>query len=306
MQTAILLASQFIMLNLDLVLDTLRIGNRMLAEPQFHWHILTVDNNPAVSCNGYVVQPTGTWMQAAPLDCILVITGFEPELSLQPPVLNWLYQQDQAGVLLGCMDTGAFALAAAGVKPKVSMAVHWDSEQLFQQYFPDIPITTAGVSCSHNFFSASGGLSVVDMMLQLLKQYLNPSQLSEVNKILYCQGSTDSSSATNQITNPQTRVERAEAYMQATLAQPLSLSTLATMVNMHPRTFSRQFGERYGASPMRYYRRLRLEHAHLLLRQTSWSVAKIAELCGFTEPTNFSACFVQHYGISPQRLRTKG
>lgn len=93
--------------------------------------------------------------------------------------------------------------------------------------------------------------------------------------------------------------------MCATLAQPLSLTTLAQMVNMHPRTFSRQFTERYTTSPMQYYRQLRLEHAHLLLRQTSWSVAKIAELCGFSEATNFSTCFSQNYGISPQQLRIR-
>lgn len=57
MQTAILLADQFIMLNLDLVLNILRIANRLLANPPFQWQVLTVDNNPAVSCNGYVVTP---------------------------------------------------------------------------------------------------------------------------------------------------------------------------------------------------------------------------------------------------------
>lgn len=306
MQTAILLADQFIMLNLDLVMDILRIANRVLATPQFHWQILTVDNKPAVSCNAYVVQPDCLWLNCQPPDCILVISGFEPERHLQEPVLSWLYQQHQTGVQIGCMDTGAFILAAAGIKPTVPMAVHWDSENNFRQQFPQIAMTTMGVSCGNRFFSASGGLSVADMMLRLLTNYLNPIQLAEVNQILYCQGSTSHTLTQRPSFSPnQNRIERAEAYMRATLAQPLSLITLAQMVNMHPRTFSRQFTERYAISPMQYYRQLRLEHAHLLLRQTSWPVAKIAELCGFTETTNFSTCFSQHYGISPQQLRIK-
>lgn len=306
MKTAILLADQFIMLNLDLVLDILRIANRVLASTHFRWQVLTVDNNPAVSCNGYVVQPQCQWAECGALDCILVITGFEPENSLRQPVLNWLHQQYQAGVHMGCMDTGAFALAAAGVKPDVPIAIHWEFEDSFRQQFPQMQPTTAGVSCGEGFFSASGGLSVADMMLRLLAQHISPAQLAEVNHILYCQGSP-AATATERpaIANSQSRIERAETYMHATLAQPLSLTVLANMVNMHPRTFSRQFSERYGASPMQYYRHLRLEYAHLLLLQTQWTVGRIAELCGFTEPTHFSACFTQHYGLSPQQVRIK-
>ncbi|HMT93790.1 helix-turn-helix domain-containing protein [uncultured Thiothrix sp.] len=307
MQTAILLANQFIMLNLDLVMDILRIANRVLASPQFQWQVLTVDNIPAVSCNAYIVQPACHWADCETLDCILVITGFEPETGLHPPVLAWLQQQYQAGVKVGCVDTGAFALAAAGVRPTVPMAIHWDSELSFRQQFPNLPITTAGVSCGEDFFSASGGLSVVDMMLNLLSQYLSPTQLKDVNQILYCQGSTTAvSPERSQLLNPQSRIERAETYMHAALAQPLSLNVLAKMVNMHPRTFSRQFSTRYGISPIQYYRQLRLKHAQLLLLQTQWPVSRIAELCGFSELSNFSACFSQHYGISPQQLRVKG
>lgn len=300
MQVAILLADQFIMLNLDLVMDILRIANRVSNPPQFQWQVLTVDNNPSVSCNGYVVQADCNWQDCLAVDCILVITGFEPEASLRQPVLNWLYEHYQAGTQMGCVDSGAFALAAAGVKPKVPMAIHWDSDSNFRQHFPDLPISTAGVSCGSNFFSASGGLSVVDMMLRLLAQHLSSTQLAEVNHILYCQGSAETKPS---IASTQSRIERAEAYMHATLAQPVSLTALADRVNMHPRTFSRQFQERYAMSPMHYYRRLRLEQAHKLLQQTTWSVGRIAEQCGFTELTNFSSCFSQYYGCSPQRLR---
>ncbi|WP_298607264.1 GlxA family transcriptional regulator [uncultured Thiothrix sp.] len=306
MQVAILLANQFIMLNLDLVMDILRIANRVVSPAPFHWQVLSVDNNPVISCNAYVVQPDCTWLTCQPPDCILVISGFEPEQHLHAPVLSWLYQQYQKGVQVGCMDTGAFILAAAGIKPTVPMAIHWDSENNFRQQFPQITLTTLGVSCGNRFFSASGGLSVADMMLRLLANSLTPIQLAEVNQILYCQGPV--SHNTTQRPNPmptQNRIERAEAYMRATLAQPLSLATLAQMVNMHPRTFSRQFTERYTTSPMQYYRQLRLEHAHLLLRQTSWPVGRIGELCGFSELTNFSRCFSQFYGLSPQQLRTQ-
>ncbi len=306
MRTGILLANQFIMLNLDLVIDTLRIANRVLDAAHFQWQVFTVDNQPAVSCNGYVVQPAGSWAESAPLDCILVITGFEPEQSLRAPVLDWLCAQHQAGVVMGCMDTGAFALAAAGVLPATPVAIHWEFGALFQQQYPEIKITTGGIACSERFFSASGGLSVADMMLRLLEQCITPAQLKEVTHILYCHGSPLPVASEHPATQRLNQVERAEAYMQTTLAHPLSLAQLAGMVNMHPRTFSRQFQQRYDTTPMQHYRQLRLNHARTLLLQTRWPIGKIAELCGFSEASNFSLCFTRHYRQSPQAVRKQG
>lgn len=294
------------MLNLDLVIDTLRIANRILAQPRFEWQILTMNNRPVASCNGFVVQPDIDWADSGVLDCVLVITGFEPEQSLRRPVMGWLKVQYESGAGMGCIDTGAFALAEAGVLSATqAVAVHWELEAQFRQQYPALQVNSSGIACSQRFFSASGGLSVADMMLELLAQQMSATQLAEVQHILYSHGSTPvpASGYSPMPGDPLSRIERAELHMHATLSNPLSLQELASMVNMHPRTFSRHFNERYGVTAMRYYRQLRLTHARDLLLQTHWPVSRIAELCGFAEVTNFSTCFSGHCGVSPQQLR---
>lgn len=304
MKTAILLANQFIMLNLDLVMDTLRIANRVLGENRFSWQIFSVDNSPVASCNGFVVQPGGHWLDSDKPDCVLVIAGFEPENSVRRPMLGWLAEQHRRGAILGCIDTGAFALAAAGVLDNDPIAIHWEFEQAFRQHYPQLQVYSGGVVCSEQFYSASGGLSVADMMLKLLEQYIDEAKLEEVQDILYSHGSKPVSLAErNHSSEPANRIERAESHMQATLDLPLSLDELASMMNMHPRTFARHFQQRYGMTPMRYYRFLRLNHARNLLLKTHWSVGRIAESCGFSEVSNFSGCFSKAYGLSPQQLR---
>lgn len=308
MKTGILLSDQFIMLNLDLVMDTLRIANRIVNKTRFEWQILTVTNNPVASCNGFVVQPDIGWPDADTLDYILVITGFEPEQSLRHPMMCWLKTQHEAGAGLGCIDTGAFTLAAAGVlSPKQPVAIHWEFEEQFHQQYPDLQVTSDGIACGQRFFSASGGLSVADMMLKLLAQHIPPNKLNEVRHILYSHGSKPLQASVYALPSDSlSRIERAELHMHATLATPLTLKELAGMVNMHPRTFARHFEARYGVTPMRYYRQLRLSQARDFLLRTHWPVSRIAELCGFAEVTNFSTSFSGCYGVSPQQLRNKG
>lgn len=293
------------MLNLDLVIDTLRIANRIVGSPRFEWQILTVNNSPVASCNGFVVQPDTSWHEANALDCILVITGFEPEQSLQRAMLYWLNVQHNAGAALGCIDTGAFTLAAADVlSSDQPVAIHWEFETQFRKQYPALQVNSGGTACGKRFFSASGGLSVADMMLRLLSNHITPEQLNEVRHILYSHGSKPLPASSYTLPNdPLRRIERAELHMHTTLSSPLTLKELAGMVNMHSRTFSRHFHERYGMTPMRYYRQLRLTQAKDFLLTTQWPVSQVAELCGFAEVTNFSTCFSRHFGLSPQQIR---
>nr|CAA6829120.1 MAG: Transcriptional regulator, AraC family with amidase-like domain [uncultured Thiotrichaceae bacterium] len=296
------------MLNLDLVMDTLRIANRIVKETRFEWQILTVNNSPVSSCNGFVVQPDVGWSDANDLDYVLVITGFEPEQSLRRSMMCWLKMLHNAGAGLGCIDTGAFTLAAAGVlSPQQPVAIHWEFETQFRQQYPALSVNSGGIACGEHFFSASGGLSVADMMLKLLTQHIaSPDKLDEVQHILYSHGSKPLAASAYALPNdPLSRIERAELHMHATLSAPLTLKELAGMVNMHPRTFARHFNERYGMTPMRYYRQLRLSQARDLLLQTHWPVSRIAELCGFAEVTNFSTCFSGYFGVSPQQMRSQ-
>lgn len=304
MKTAILLSNQFIMLNLDLVVDTLRIANRVVGSHRFSWQIFSADNRPVASCNNFVVQPDSHWPDSDDTDFVLVIAGFEPEQNLRRPVSGWLAEQHRRGVMLGCIDTGAFALAAAGVLDENPVAIHWEFEQSFRKQYPQLQVHSGGIACSDNFYSASGGLSVADMMLKLLEKYLDKARLDEVRGILYSHGSKPLSLADNQsASNPLNRIERAESHMHSTLNRPLALDELAGMINMHPRTFTRHFQQRYGMTPMRYYRFLRLNHARSLLLKTHWPVSRVAELCGFSEVSNFSGCFSKAYGLSPQQFR---
>lgn len=83
----------------------------------------------------------------------------------------------------------------------------------------------------------------------------------------------------------------------------LKLKTLADMMFLSPEHFVRKFKEVYGISPMKYYDRLRIDHATAAIREGQLSFAEIAESLGIEDPAYFSKFFKKHVGITPGEYR---
>jgi AraC-like DNA-binding protein len=98
-------------------------------------------------------------------------------------------------------------------------------------------------------------------------------------------------------------VDAALAHVHAHLADSLDLATLASAAALSPFHFARLFRRRVGEPPVRHVRRLRLERAALLLRETDRSVTEIALDAGFGSVSNFVTLFRAAFGLSPARWR---
>jgi len=60
-----------------------------------------------------------------------------------------------------------------------------------------------------------------------------------------------------------------------------------------------------GVPPLRYYRRLRLEKASELLRETMWKVERIRIEVGYRGHSSFFRDFKAEYGITPAQYRAR-
>lgn len=102
-------------------------------------------------------------------------------------------------------------------------------------------------------------------------------------------------------------VERAWAAIHGRLEeQPnvvLCLADLAAVACVTPEHLCRLFQAATGRSPMETVRLARLDRAASLLTRSNYSVAEIAELCGFASPFHFSRRFQDAFGQSPSGLR---
>ncbi|MFY1671064.1 helix-turn-helix domain-containing protein [Plantactinospora sp. WMMB334] len=98
-------------------------------------------------------------------------------------------------------------------------------------------------------------------------------------------------------------VRRVADHMRANLGENLTVDDLARVARISKFHFIRAFALATGLTPHRYLRRMRLETAVELLRNTPESVARIALRCGYRSPGQFARAFRAEYGVPPAQLR---
>lgn len=61
----------------------------------------------------------------------------------------------------------------------------------------------------------------------------------------------------------------------------------------------------YGCAPMEYLLHYRIQQSKLLLMQTSYTIARIAEEVGFNQAPYFSSSFIRIEGTTPREFRQR-
>lgn len=92
-------------------------------------------------------------------------------------------------------------------------------------------------------------------------------------------------------------------FIDAHLADPLSLGQLAGMCALSEYHFARMFRESFGVPPHQYLLARRLHRARELLRTTRLAFGAIALDCGFASASHFSNRFRQAVGATPGAYR---
>ena len=107
--------------------------------------------------------------------------------------------------------------------------------------------------------------------------------------------------------NNDARLQASEAYMTAHYCDKnFDYAELTRLSGLSYSYFKKLFIQKFGVSPVRQVNRMRIEKACELLETGSYSVGKIAELCGFENTYYFSTVFKNHIGVSPKNYITKG
>jgi AraC family transcriptional regulator len=99
------------------------------------------------------------------------------------------------------------------------------------------------------------------------------------------------------------RLDRVVEYIEAHLADALSLEEMSAIACFSRFHFSRCFKRSMGVSPHRYVVQRRIDRSRLLLEQSNLPLVEIAISVGFDSQSSFSACFYREVGISPGRFR---
>jgi AraC family transcriptional regulator len=100
----------------------------------------------------------------------------------------------------------------------------------------------------------------------------------------------------------QRRLELAREAVEADLAAPWRLLTMARAAMMAPHHFHRCFHQTYCETPRTWLARRRAERALALLLTTKRSVTDICFSVGYSSVTSFSAAFTARYRAPPSHV----
>ena len=101
------------------------------------------------------------------------------------------------------------------------------------------------------------------------------------------------------------RVERLQQLLDSGAADQLDMRAIAQHIGCNANTLQQQFREVCGLPIFDYLRRSRLQRAAHALQHEGVSVARAAEIAGYTSQANFSTAFRRHFGLLPKHCRNR-
>jgi two-component system response regulator YesN len=105
--------------------------------------------------------------------------------------------------------------------------------------------------------------------------------------------------------NDQAGIAEAMQYAAEHYSEPLTLEILAKQAAMSISKFTAAFKTHTGISAASYIRRIRMDKAMGLLKNTSAPLGDIAGMVGYKHHSNFSAFFREQFGVTPGTFRKK-
>ncbi len=267
-------------------------------------------SNTSVLTGGLRIVPDTDFEQAEQADLVFVppLWGTPwPVLQRNRTLQRWLARQYQGGARLAATGTGVGHLAEAGLLGGRVATTHWYYLDRFARRYPDIRFE------GHHFVTHDEGIycagsinSQTDLVLFLIEQTFGEEALALVERQFMHElkrtFSTPYFEPGGAIHHDE-GVSLVQSWVRQHLAEEITVTALAKLLDQSVRNFSRRFSQATGESPMEYVQRLRLEHARELLRDTNLTVAEVAEVSGYRNPAYFGKIFRQKLSLSPGAYR---
>jgi transcriptional regulator GlxA family with amidase domain len=303
-----LLLPEFALMSYASATEPLRAANLIAGRELYRLSIFSPDGGSAPSSSGAVVPAVPLPSRGTGLDMVFVCAGGSPRDWHHPAVHACLRQLAREGVRIGGISGGPYLLAAAGLLAGRDFTIHWEHAPALLEAFPDLAPRQARFVIDGNRITCGGGIAPLDMMHALIAERMGADFARRVSD-WYLHTQIGEPAA------PQ-RASLAERYgvhhpgllsvlakMEETIEMPLDRTTMARIAGVTARHLDRLFAAHLQTTFLEQYRRIRLQHALRLLRQSPLSISEIAVATGFSSAGHFSRLFREAFGRAPRDMR---
>jgi transcriptional regulator GlxA family with amidase domain len=282
---------------------------------QCRWSILGADDRPVRSSCGVAVSPWEAFSETTHFDYIAIVGGLlSGHAAVDPRIVRYIERAAARGVTLIGLCTGSFLLARAGLMRGRRCCVSYYHAEAFQAEFAggDVEVVSDALFLAdRGRITCAGGLASVDLALHLLERRLG-AQRAQKSMIQMIFDRARPAGA------PQPRFDaswhaaprhattrRAVLLMELHVSDPLPIATIAAQLGVSVKMLERLFRAEFALSPSGFYKKLRLQIAERMLRESGRPVMNIALDCGFADLSYFGRAFRNAFGASPRAFRRR-
>jgi transcriptional regulator GlxA family with amidase domain len=244
------------------------------------------------------------------VDTLLVAGGSAIEEDrTSPETVQWLREVASSARRVASVCTGALLLARAGLLDGRRATTHWNWCQRLAARYPQVEVQPDPIFVRDGPVYTSAGVTAgMDLALALIEEDHGSRLALQVARhlVLYLRrpgGQSQFSAALSMQLSDRQPLRELESWVLENLGRPLTVQSLAERVTMSPRNFSRIFQREMGVTPGKFVEHLRIETARRRLEETSRSLKKIAQECGFGSVGSMRGVFQRVIGVAPGRYR---
>ncbi len=301
-----ILQPEFPLYALVLASEALRIANQNSGRELFRWRFVSETGDPVRASNGLWMTVDDGLQTMPRADFYFVFEGNLPTQRNSRKLLSQLRAAARFGAVVAGVDTGAFALAQAGLLDERGTVLHWEAAPTFKERFPQIPARGQIYRIDDARITCAGGVATLDMMLELIARLKTPALSREVaNALVHVARPPSSAQRTDDRPRATKRAlsDVIVGLMERNLDFPLSLEAIATELAVSTKTILRECRRRFAETPMRLYLRIRLQAARNMLFYEEFGIKDVATACGFSYPSVLSRAFRSQFGMTPREFR---
>lgn len=297
-------------------IEVLRVARKLGGGDAYRYAVAALEPGPAPASNGVCVLAEAAIRDAPPTATVLVVSGAGAATRPNPPLIAQLRRLRRAGNPIWGVSSGVVRMAQAGLfaapddrgrRPRV--AAHWEDAPYLRARFPELALSPSLFEWGPAIASCAGGGAAADLMLDHVRRTGDAALVSEIAARLMMDGVRDGRMAQTQaleLALPTTSgaAHRALQAMRDTVFAPLRIADIAARSGVTQRQLERVFHREFNASPLRVYRRLRLEGARQEVLAGRRPLGEIALDYGFSMD-RFARAYRELYGAAPRDDRRR-
>jgi AraC family transcriptional regulator, transcriptional activator FtrA len=276
------------------------------------WYELTVcaERPGGVSVVGGATLSTPHGLdEFAAAETVIVPSVKEPAVECSPELVAALRLAHRRGARIVSICTGAFALAAAGLLDGRRATTHWRYAEALRRRFPEVEVDPDPLYIDGGDVLTSAGCAAgLDLCLHLVRQDHGAEIANATARRLVVPPHRDGGQAqfieTPMPRDPDDdRIAHSMAWAVANLREPITVTRLAGLANVSPRTYLRHFARCTGTTPIRWLVDQRVQASLRMLETTHATIEEIAAAVGFDTPVTFRHHFRRTMRTAPSAYR---